>query len=233
MWNLIFGLLYPPKCIFCRRLLPHGSIYEACGSCLEEIIIDSDPCCRPNSDTPYIDGILCVCSYSGKIRKAITGYKYYSKPSFYRLFARLMSDSLSKAFDGRFPDIVLSVPLYARRLRSRGYNQSLLLSRFIGHKLGIPEKSEILKRVRDTGYQSHLPRNERIRNVSGAFSVNRTADVKGRDILLIDDIFTTGSTLNQCAKVLKDAGAGRVYAAALASTRQFNQPFDGCKTKGR
>ncbi len=220
MLGFILRLIYPPKCIFCGRLLPPGSEYEACGNCMGEIrTIPS--AYREFGDIPYVDGVLCACVYGGNVKKAITKFKYYNRPSYHRFFARLICRNLREIEEAPSFDMVLSVPLHSSRMRSRGYNQSQLLSRYIGRELGIPDKSRILKRTRDTGFQSHLSREKRQANVEGAFSVKKSIRLDGKTILLVDDIFTTGSTINQCARVLKEAGAARVFAAVLASTKKL------------
>jgi len=113
-------------------------------------------------------------------------------------------------------DYLIPVPLHPKRLRERGFNQALLLSKTMK---GIPPKKikpGILKRVRHTPPQVRLNPVERRRNVRGAFALKDPEGVRGKSILLVDDVFTTGATVNECARVLKKAGAGRVSVVTLA-----------------
>jgi ComF family protein len=117
-------------------------------------------------------------------------------------------------------DTIISVPLHRQRELNRGYNQSRLISGALSRKLGLPDNSKLLQRVRNTQSQSLLAREERSLNLVDAFAVVDTSGVKGKNILLVDDIMTTGYTLNECAKALKAAGARTVVGAVVASGRK-------------
>ena len=110
----------------------------------------------------------------------------------------------------------MPVPLHPRRLRTRGYNQAALLSKFLGSRAGIPVAYELLTRARETRPQTRLSREQRLANVRGAFLVADAEAVSGRRILLVDDVFTTGTTLDECALALKRAGAARIAALTVA-----------------
>jgi ComF family protein len=113
-------------------------------------------------------------------------------------------------------DAILPVPLHTKRLRQRGFNQALLLAYRMSEQHNIPLSCDNLIRQRPTRPQVELTGAERIQNVAGAFAVRRPLDIRDRHIVLIDDVFTTGATLNECAAVLKDAGAAAVTACTLA-----------------
>jgi ComF family protein len=113
-------------------------------------------------------------------------------------------------------DVVMPIPLHRSRLHLRGFNQALLLAARIGEAFSMPVCFDNLFRTRPTRPQVELSGPDRVRNVAGAFSLARVDAVKNRSILLIDDVFTTGATINECAKVLKQAGATRVMALTLA-----------------
>lgn len=113
----------------------------------------------------------------------------------------------------------MSVPLHRRRKIRRGYNQSLLISERVAGKLNKPDISRLLLRTKNTEAQSGLEGDKRSSNVKNAFKVKDAGCLKNSTILLIDDILTTGSTINECCKVLKEAGAAKVHAAAAASGR--------------
>jgi ComF family protein len=127
---------------------------------------------------------------------------------------------LCAAFDderlrGRHFDIIVPVPLHPTRLRERGFNQAGLLTELLSTRISIRCK-RVLKRIRYTTTQTALDRAERIENLHNAFRLRKNADVRGLHVLLIDDVLTTGSTLSECARVLKRAGAISVYAATAA-----------------
>jgi len=113
-------------------------------------------------------------------------------------------------------DMIMPVPLHRTRLRTRGFNQSLLLAHQVGRHKGIRLVMDNLVRVRATRPQVELNGIERKRNVAGAFLVRRPEEVRERHILLVDDVFTTGATLEECASTLKESGASRVTALTLA-----------------
>jgi ComF family protein len=116
---------------------------------------------------------------------------------------------------GRQFDIIVPVPLHPARLRERGFNQASLLAELLGARISIPSKP-LLQRIRYTTTQTALDRAERMENLHNAFRLRKNADVRGLHVLLIDDVLTTGSTLSECARVLKRAGAISVYAATAA-----------------
>jgi ComF family protein len=123
----------------------------------------------------------------------------------------------------RFPpldsiDMIIPVPLHIERLREREFNQSLLLADRIGRHRGVPVACTLLIRTAPSPAQTTLSRKERLTNLRGAFTVTRPASVTGKRILLIDDVFTTGATVHECAKTLRKAGSGDVFALTLGRT---------------
>jgi ComF family protein len=113
-------------------------------------------------------------------------------------------------------DLVMPVPLHPTRLREREFNQSLLLADSVARRMSTPLCYTNLIRIRDNPAQTSLPRSTRLTNLRRSFHVRRPDAVRGRRILLVDDVLTTGTTLNECAKALRQAGAGDVYAVTLA-----------------
>jgi ComF family protein len=117
-------------------------------------------------------------------------------------------------------DLAMPVPLHGSRLRQRGFNQALLLAQGVCGRFSVPLSFDNLYRTRHTRPQVELSGRERAENVRGAFAVARPGEVRDRKVLLIDDVFTTGATMNECAKVLKDAGAASVTVLTLARTAE-------------
>ena len=129
--------------------------------------------------------------------------------------ARLMINALPREIDA---DVIIPVPLHPARLRAREFNQSLLLADQLGRHMARPVSARNLVRVAATDPQTTLTRQARLRNLRHAFEIRGPQDLSGKRILLVDDVFTTGTTLNECAKTLRNAGTGPVFALTLART---------------
>ena len=163
--------------------------------------------------TPRFDQAVAAGRYEGVMANAIQLFKYQGKTNLAGPLAGLLVQPLNRlpAVDGLVP-----VPLDSSRLRERLYNQSLLLCDVLHRKTAIEVIPDGLERIRATVPQTGLSLKERRRNVRRAFSVKRAARIKGRRIMLIDDVLTTGATVNECARMLKKAGAKRVTVLTVA-----------------
>jgi competence protein ComFC len=222
MLDTAIKLIFPPKCIFCGNILSANSDIDICRGCFNKIsfidgIINGHNTRRSNSGC--CDYIICVCHYSGIIKDSLMRYKFFSKPSYYRAFARLLTDKVKKMTDLSKFDIIISVPLHRSKEKIRGYNQSLLISKELSKGLGVPEYSRLLSRIRDTGSQSLLSKAERYYNVKDAFEICNVEMIKDKVVLLVDDIMTTGNTIDECSRILKAAGAKAVVGAVIATGR--------------
>jgi len=143
--------------------------------------------------------------------------KYEAKLSIARLLAKGMCERIDLSNFVTLSDVILApVPLHPRRRRERGYNQSELLAKELAKAWNIPLNAKALRRARDTAQQALLSAEERHSNVQGAFTISPPDFFKSKNVLLIDDVLTTGSTVNACAEALKAAGAVRVLVLALA-----------------
>jgi ComF family protein len=154
-----------------------------------------------------------VVGYQGVMAEAIQRFKYHGEiqlaDSLGWLWKKISLEDLSF-------EVIIPVPLYPSRLRERGFNQSLVLGRILGRFLHKPVVIKGLRRTRNTVPQVELDHAQREKNVRGAFEVGDSQEIKGKSVLLVDDVFTTGATVNECTKVLKKAGAGQVYVLTLA-----------------
>ncbi len=196
---------------------------EICESCKNKIPFVKESVFQVSStygERIYYDEVIYVCEYSGIVKEAIIRYKFFEKALYYRAFGKLLSEKVKEMTNIKNFDIIISVPLHKERQHSRGYNQSALLTKVLSRETGIPQADSLLKRVVNTGSQSKLGKIERQTNVEDAFNLNNQEKVKGKSILLVDDIFTTGNTINECSKLLKAAGAKIVVAALIASGRK-------------
>ncbi len=169
------------------------------------------PACRRHQGP--LAGIRVACVYEGVARKAIHGLKYRHRVTLAEPLATLLESELR-----RRPlqvDLLTPVPLHPRRLAERGYNQSELLAAELGRRLGIPVAG-CLERRRETRAQAGLGKTHREANVRGAFAAASTHSVQGLRIGIVDDVCTTGATLEECAQVLKEAGSASVWGIAVA-----------------
>jgi len=146
----------------------------------------------------------------------IESFKYRRK----RRLGTFLSEALGERLltSGKFPsvDSIVPVPLHKRKRKERGFNQSDIIARQLSEKLGIPVLSDSVIRKRNTRTQTGLSREQRQRNVKGAFEFTGKLSLKGKRLLLVDDVLTTGSTMRECARTLKTAGADRILGVTLA-----------------
>lgn len=220
----LLHLIFPPKCIFCNKILAITSDIDICKECYEKIpFLSPHPISggRNLFNNRYCDQVVCVCEYSGNIKEALIRFKFYNKPSFYRALGKLLYSRLEDALDVGGIDMVLSVPLSRKRYAQRGYNQARLVSKVLSRELRVADCSAIIKRVRDTRSQRLLDKKSRYRNIRDAFALIDPDIVEGKTIVLVDDIYTTGNTVGECARILKEAGADRVIAGVIASGRKY------------
>jgi len=208
MFRCLINFIWPPHCAGCGELLPLSADRLICGNCLKKL----------NQTGPSFENyrhckIICSAKYEGVCKNLIIEFKFRASRTIAHTLAQIMADDLIK-YSGTFaPDLIVPVPLHPGRKQERGFNQSELLSKNISKTLNIPCEKSFLKRTRNTPSQKALGKGERIKNVEGAFKSQNAA---GRNILLIDDVLTTGATMFECAKTLKQAGAKKVLAIAFA-----------------
>ncbi|HOA54352.1 MAG: ComF family protein [Acetivibrionales bacterium] len=222
LFESVLNLIYPPKCIFCGQILDYSAVIHICGSCFTKLPFSDSAIIRPwqEDEENYCDGALSVFEYTGMVKESLIRFKFYNKPGYYRTYARLIADKLNKLTNIKEYDMVMSVPLHKHKEFIRGYNQAYLISKALSRLIKLRECSKVLKRERYTESQSLLDRQKRNQNVRGAFSVKLPKKVNGKSILLVDDILTTGSTLEECSRVLKQAGAVKVFAVVVATGRK-------------
>ncbi|MEA2639537.1 MAG: hypothetical protein QOF51_931 [Chloroflexota bacterium] len=171
-------------------------------------------CQRCEGHPHAVRAIIASYPFEGVVRAGILGLKYRGR----RRLARVLTPALIAALERRplTADLVIPVPLSWARSRERGFNQSELLARPVAAALRLPLDTTSLLRARDTAQQTRLPARERRRNVVGAFEVANPSAVADRRVLLVDDVCTTGATLDACGAALADAGAAGVWALVLA-----------------
>ena len=213
----LLDLLFPPRCVFCRRLLHRGE-EGICPRCQQELPWALGAAAEQTGE------FFSLCAsplwYQDQVRASFHRYKFKGVRGYSRTYGRLVAQCVQDHLAGRY-DLITWVPLSRARLRQRGYDQAMLLASAAALALD-DVAAETLCKVRDTEAQSGLGKNDASRraNVLSAYQVTDPALVEGRRVLLIDDIVTTGSTLSECARVLRTAGATDVVCAALARSRR-------------
>ena len=242
VFDALLDTVFPPACIACEAWLPADSPGAFCSSCHDEIQLVRPPFC-PRCGRPYrhdwqADHLCGGCllqppafsmarswgcypresDVTHPLRQVIHRFKYGRQASLGKPLGRLMAQACQPWEPASGFDLIIPVPLHPRRLRWRGFNQSVLLGREVGRAWGIPIDPFILTRKTETAPQSTLSLRERGPNVRGAFVIAPGRAVARMGVLLVDDIYTSGATLNECTRVLLRAGAGEVRALTLART---------------
>jgi len=229
--------ILPPLCLMCDE--PVGGMATLCPECWKQIQFIAPPfcaCCGASFEIPVSEGTLCgaclneaphfesaraAMLYDDASRKLILGFKHNDRTYAAKALAVWMHRAGSEFLESI--DALVPVPLHRWRLFHRRYNQSALLAQHIGEMAHKPVLPDALKRVRDTPPQGHLKRKERQENVKGAFAINsrHIDNVKDKTLVLIDDVMTTGATVNECSRVLLKAGAKQVYVLTLSRVKSF------------
>lgn len=196
--------LKKPVCARCAHLLPpYGSRRSLCSAC--------------RSERPYYDRGFALVKYEDPTKVIFHQIKFQKKFWLLKIFSELLKD-FSSSVELTGYDMVVPVPLDSARERERGFNQAFIIAQMLKRtrkEIALPI-FKVLKKRKKTPPQSQLKRRERLVNLEGAFSIKKRGSLRGKYVLLVDDIFTTGSTMNECAKILKEGGAERVDFFAIA-----------------
>jgi len=234
-------IIYPPRCHICRNFISDdkGRNTHFCSHCLESVAMIRPPLCticgipfysfsdenhlceRCLRKRPFFDQLRAPYLYQGGIMEAIHQMKYGGKAYLAESLGALLASFAGDWMENYGRCLMIPVPLHPKRLRERGYNQSLLLARAMSPLLGMEIDLLSLRRVKYTRSQTGLNSEERKRNVRGAFALDRQKKFKGQSVILVDDVATTGHTMNECARVLKTAGCEKVLCLVLARTKGY------------
>lgn len=234
-FNALLDVVLPPICHICHAFIPDAGILHICPTCRDCLPLVESPLCSICgipfagagddhrcgaclTQPPHFDSARAHFLYEGPIRDLIHSFKYNQRTHLRYPLALLALEGMNGFPPDSEPNLIIPVPLHLSRLRQRGFNQAVLLGRVLARRLPLPMLPDALVRTRPTEPQIKLSAAERRSNVKGAFTVNRPDRVAGKRILLLDDVMTTGSTLDECARELKKAGADVVIAATIART---------------
>lgn len=232
-WRAVSDLFFPPFCLGCNSHLASSLPPLFCPSCAQTIAFVEPPLCPicgrgfPNStngdhlcsgclsEKRHYDRARALLYFTGATKTAVHAFKYNGSSACIESFKKLAHTvNLSVVLNG--VDIITPVPLHFQRLQERGFNQALFLARAFFTAVGIPILPDLLVRSRQTVPQVLLSGHDRRRNLKNAFSTNTPVPLTGKTVLLVDDVYTTGTSVNECARVLKLSGAATVLVFTLA-----------------
>lgn len=208
--------MFPPVCFICDQKLLHGRriVCEPCFNAMPQISDKSVLALQSEMASPYVTNLYIKYEFASTFQQLIHLFKYEHHLTLARYFGAALSSTFFEDINNH--DLMVPVPLYKTRERERGYNQSAMIAAEIAGNTGIKFRNDVLMRFNPTKSQATLNRKQRIENVQNAFGVS-DASIAGKRIIIIDDVITTGSTLNACAKVLFENNAKQISLMALAT----------------
>jgi len=234
---MVYGLadiLFPPQCIICGGSPKKGGETPFCSECFSKIAFIQPPLCAccglPFTGAgsmnhlcgdcifrkPFFSTARALGIYDTILLDTIHLFKYSGRILIGERIGAVMAEHRYDSLNISDFSLIIPVPLHPKKLKERGFNQSLVLGRELAKKFSLPLDFGTLKRRIDTKPQVNLGRSERIKNVKGAFMVKEKSRIKGEKVLLVDDVYTTGSTVNECARLLREAKATDVAVLTLA-----------------
>jgi len=229
----VFQFFLPPQCPCCEKFSEEGK-QGFCSNCLSQIRwieppfcsicgipfisreVETHPCGACVTHRKYFTIARALGAFEGALQEAIHRWKYEGKTYLTPFFADWMAEGLNRHWEPGSLNLLIPVPLHTRRLRERGFNQALLLVRELSRRTGIPYRKSILQKKKSTIPQVNLSGVEREKELRGTFQVIGKEELSGLSVLLIDDVYTTGATVNECSKVLLRGGAKKVDVLTLA-----------------
>jgi len=230
--NSLLDVFYPKICPVCQRALKNGEYI--CSDCKDRVVYASgNICCKCGKILKNDAAVMCrICEttecffaegrsvfyYNDAIKKSLTDFKYHNRREFSRFYVHEIVEQWEEKIKLWNIDIIVPVPVHEKRLRERGYNQAYVIARKLSQQMDV-STDEVLIRRDKTKPQKELDRIERVKNLKEAFAVSesRVDAIKGKNILLIDDIYTTGATISACSQKLVEAGANAVFFITVAT----------------
>lgn len=231
--NRFLDMLYPRNCIGCGTVAPETFRYicwecwsasnrveppfcNLCGDPVAGSIEHEFICYACSAEHPAFTGARSAARYDGVVGEALRKLKYGKAFWLAPDLAAILKNCLQAEFSGVAFDWIVPVPLFHARRRERGYNQSAVLARELGKLIHCKTMPRMLRRIRSTTTQTNLTAPQRLSNVQNAFLSGKSRQLAGRRVLLVDDVMTTGATVNACAKALKKGGAETVHVLTVA-----------------
>lgn len=239
MLDLILDIIFPQnECCLCREPGNFWSRRPWCDKCDEELrrVARESPVCQVCGKFLTVDQAVCsecqeekppffiaraVGPYEGCFRKVVKMFKFLGKRGLAVRMSKMMAEVVLSTPEYGELDVIVPVPATRESLARRGFNQSELLARRLASQLGVRFRGDVLVRLRETPPQRELSKEERERNLKGAFAVQNRDKIKDKRVLLVDDVYTTGSTAKECSRVLLEAGAASVAVVTWASGKGY------------
>lgn len=237
---MLLNIIYPRRCPICDSVLKNGSRNETCGKCVKKVRYIEEPFCKKCGKPLEYDYIeycgdckgkitsykygMAVFEYSMYIRDSISRFKYNGRREYAGYYSECMYDKYRGWINKVSPDAFIPVPIHTKRMRKRGYNQAELIALELGKKCSIPVISDYIYRCKNTCPQKMLSPSERAGNVNDAFMVSDATKELYQNVkcvIIIDDIYTTGSTIEACSHTLREAGVNDIYFMCVSIGRGF------------
>lgn len=230
MFDKVLSFLFPNPCVVCGKAAGHNryvctscknDIYyigrnSVCKTCLLPVVYESELCPACQISMPPYERLISCAAYEGALRHSLHRYKFFGKTGFASSFSKMLLETLVENGCADF-DVVVPIPLSLPQLKERGYNQSALIATRIAEEFDKTLSTDALIKVKHTKRQSGLHRDARFQNIRGAFCLQNEDAVRGKHVLLVDDIFTTGATMREAASVLSPV-AKSITACTVART---------------
>lgn len=224
--------MFPRTCVFCDEILTltekTKGLCECCNNkikfvrepkckkCGKSLMIEEKEYCNDCMKNEHLyDWGFSAFVYNDLVKKSIYRFKYHNRREYAYCYGKIIADEFYEEISMMNPDVIIPVPIHRKRYMRRGYNQAELLARELSISTGIPMDNKILIRVANTRAQKELSVKERHKNLEKAFKITEDV-VKYNKIVIVDDIYTTGSTINACSKVLLENGAKKIYFISLS-----------------
>lgn len=211
MLEFVLNFLFPPACSVCGKIDKNW----LCASC-QKRVERLEKSCLVDIEGKNYEKLLYIFQYESLVRKLILSYKFSNKAYLNHFFANVIAKNPENVRLLKEYDMIIPVPMHKKKMAKRGYNQTELVSTELEKILGIPARKDILSKVVNTTTQSKLGGKARQTNIQHAFFIKNDIEVEDKKIILLDDIYTTGATSQECGRVLKDAGATEILVLVLA-----------------
>lgn len=234
----VMDIFYPRRCVICDRALPvkEQFVCSACSDLLEytgenycmkcgrPVKEGEEYCSACKEKKTFYQSGRSLFLYNAAIRESISRFKYYGRQEYAAFYAKAMYQTYGEWMKALRPDALIPVPIHRRRYRERGFNQAEILAKELGKYSEIPVLTEYLIRVKHTLPQKELSEKERLKNLHQAFSVRSGSQQLYKNlncVIIIDDIYTTGSTIDMCASVLRKEGVGAIHFLCISTGQGF------------
>lgn len=217
MLDILLDFIYPNVCGMCGKLCK-DCLCKKCEVLLKDNEINCVQYIKHNHklDKIYFDECIHMYKYEGIIREKIIEYKFQDKSYLYKTFSKMILKNEKMCGILKKYDIIIPVPIHRKRKKKRGYNQTELIVNFLGKQLNLEICKNVLFKSKNVISQSELNKVDRKNNVKDAFIIKNAVKVNNKKILLFDDVYTTGSTVEVCSRILKEAGASKVGVLTIA-----------------